>query len=320
MGVISRELLAASADAYDASVAPSAVDGFCSSFPWIDAALTAFSPRATPLVIRTDAGWAPLAVRSGPLRWAAPWEASWGLSAAVVGADGEAAAGEVVDELLAVRDRWDALYLSGLARHGAVFGGLVRRLGRRFRLGVSNPTVRCVASLDGGPDGFLSRRTPKFRKSLRAAERAAAGTIRFDVERSFTPAQATAAFSRLLDVEAASWKGQEGVGITDGPMRTFYAAMIPHLAERDRLRLTWATVDGKPAGYVLGGLFGDTYRGLQFSFDQAHAHRSIGNLMQWATLRDLCAEGVVRYDLGTEMEYKLRWAEQRVETVALVVR
>lgn len=321
MGVITREQLVSSADAYEAAVvAGGVVDPFCSSLPWIEAALAAFAPNAAPLVIRTDAGFAPLAVRSGPLRWVAPWEASWGLTSTLVGADQDALAGEVVDELLAQRAAWDALYLSGLARHGPGFHRLVRRLSGRFRLGVSTPTARSVASLEGGADAFLSRRSPKFRKSLRQAERANGGRLQFEVDGGIRLEGAADAYASILAIEGTSWKGREGVGITEGPMRAFYGEMIPRLASRGRLRITWATLGGLKVGYVLGGVFGGSYRGLQFSFDAGCAELSVGNLMQWATIRALCDEGITRYDLGTEMEYKLRWAEQRVESVALVVR
>lgn len=321
MGVITREQLVLSADAYEAAVAAGGVvDTYCSSLPWIDAALTAFAPNAVPFVIQTDSGFAPLALRAGSLRWVAPWEASWGLTSPMVGADLDRLAGDVVDELLARRGDWDALFLSGLARHGAAFQGLVRRLHGRFRLGASSPSARCVASLEGGADGFLGRRSPKFRKSLRQAERANDGRIAFAVERDVGPDRAAEVYAAILAIEALSWKGREGVGITDGPMRVFYGEMIPRLAAAGRLRVTWATVEGLKVGYVLGGVFGDSYRGLQFSFDATYAELSVGNLMQWVTIRALCDEGIAHYDLGAEMEYKLRWAERRVESVALVVR
>jgi CelD/BcsL family acetyltransferase involved in cellulose biosynthesis len=34
---------------------------------------------------------------------------------------------------------------------------------------------------------------------------------------------------------------------------------------------------------------------------------------------ELCEEGVIRYDLGTEMDYKRRWAEEVMETEMLVL-
>ena len=67
-------------------------------------------------------------------------------------------------------------------------------------------------------------------------------------------------------------------------------------------------------------MLGDTYRGLQFSFDADHAHLSLGNLCQLRQVEALCAEGLQFYDLGAEVEYKQRWGERLMETVTLVAQ
>jgi len=45
----------------------------------------------------------------------------------------------------------------------------------------------------------------------------------------------------------------------------------------------------------------------------------IGGLLQYHQIAELCREGVARYDLGTEMDYKRRWAEAVMETEMLVL-
>lgn len=316
------ELDAASA-AYDAAVVASPlVDRFCTSTAWILPAWHAFASGSTPWILAHDTGWSALMLQDTVLgRTVLPLEASWGLASPVVGADPVAAADGLADALQADRTRWDAAYLAGLERGGPAFTRLVHRFGRRWRLGMGRPTVRCVASLDGGEDGWLSRRAARFRKNLRRAERRAAEAgLETSVVAPRTAEAAAHAWRRILAVEGTSWKSEEGHGIDEGPMRAFYAAMVPRLAARGALRVTFARLDGRDVGYVLGGVLADTYRGLQISFDQAHRLLAIGNLMQRATLRHLVAEGIARYDLGTEMAYKTSWAELRVETVPLVVR
>jgi CelD/BcsL family acetyltransferase involved in cellulose biosynthesis len=61
------------------------------------------------------------------------------------------------------------------------------------------------------------------------------------------------------------------------------------------------------------------YRGLQFSYDDALTRHNIGSLLQVRQIAELCDAGVARYDLGTEMEYKRRWAEDIMETEMLVL-
>ena len=69
----------------------------------------------------------------------------------------------------------------------------------------------------------------------------------------------------------------------------------------------------------IGAVFEGEYRGLQFSYDDDHARLGLGSLLQLHQVTELCAEGVLRYDLGTEMDYKRRWAEEIMETEMLVL-
>jgi CelD/BcsL family acetyltransferase involved in cellulose biosynthesis len=81
----------------------------------------------------------------------------------------------------------------------------------------------------------------------------------------------------------------------------------------------FATLGGRDVGYILGAVFEGEYRGLQFSYDDDHARLGLGGLLQFHQVTALCAEGVARYDLGTEMDYKRRWAEEVMETEMLVL-
>jgi CelD/BcsL family acetyltransferase involved in cellulose biosynthesis len=76
---------------------------------------------------------------------------------------------------------------------------------------------------------------------------------------------------------------------------------------------------GRDIGYILGAVFEDEYRGLQFSYNDEHAALGIGGLLQYHQVVELCAAGVARYDLGTEMDYKRRWAEDVMTTEMLVL-
>lgn len=310
-------------EAYDGDVRRyGAIDPFCTRSDWIVPARRAFAESARPWIHRFDEGWAPLMRIDTVLgRTIVPFEYGWGFAQPLVGPDQGALATRLVDALLADRASWDALFLSGLTRGGSAFVTLVHRLRRRHQLRLGEPAIRCIASLEGGWEGFLSRRESKFRRNLRREERKAGERFRFEVIADASPAGARVLYHDLLAVEERSWKGREGVGIDAGPMRRFYARMVPRLAERGALRVTQAWEGDRMVGYVLGGIAGHTYRGLQISFDDAYRDLGVGNLMQAATIRWLCEhEPVDRYDLGGDLAYKRRWAEDRVETVPLLVR
>jgi hypothetical protein len=256
-------------------------------------------------------------------RGALPLEAGWGLAAPFAGAE-PAAVVELLGELWAAsrreapeEEQVHALFLSGLPAVGAWMRAIRRRFEPRHRIGTATPCQRRVAELAGGLDGFFSRRSPKFRASVRRAERVARAEG-FAAE-LHTGGALDALFARVLDVERRSWKGRRGEGIDRGLPRDFYRMIIERLLARGTLRLLFVRRGERDVAYVLGGLFGDTYRGLQVSFDEAAAEAAPGNLAQLWMIEALCEEGVARYDLGTDMPYKRRWAEGAIETVTIAV-
>ena len=124
--------------------------------------------------------------------------------------------------------------------------------------------------------------------------------------------------TRVVAIEERSWKAIEGVGLRDGAFREFYRHMLQRLAMRGAARLWFGRLADCDVSYILGGVLGTTYRGLQFSYDDAVADLAPGNLGQYHQLVELARQGITVYDLGTEMDYKRRWADE-VHTTQLFV-
>lgn len=212
---------------------------------------------------------------------------------------------------------WNVALITGLRETSRLFRALVPELGRRFALSRGPVTRRYAAELEGGVEGFLRRRSSGFRKNLRKAERQSrARGVRFEI----ADYDEESSFERMLAVERKSWKGRRGVGIDTEPMCGFYREMNERLVERGWRRLVFATLEGEDVAYIFGGVFGDTYRGLQFSFDDRFGDLSLGNLCQLEEMRRLAAEGIQTYDLGTEVAYKKRWGDRIFSTSSLLVR
>ena len=120
----------------------------------------------------------------------------------------------------------------------------------------------------------------------------------------------TTLYQRALNVEARSWKGQIGSGLTTTTMSEFYRLAMPRLAAQGALRLGFLRSGDLDIGYILGAVVGERYRGLQFSFDDRYRDQSPGDVMQGLQIRELVEDEILEYDLGTEAPYKIRWAEQ----------
>jgi CelD/BcsL family acetyltransferase involved in cellulose biosynthesis len=313
--------IAAVADDFDreVSVTP-AIDRFCSASAWILAASAALMPPRVAYSFRGKHGYfaAMRGVHPAGFPYIEPVELAWGLASPLIGADADALVAEVVP-LLAARRDWQLVILSGITVNGPQRRALDATLPARWERRRGQPTVRHVASLEGGVDGFLSRRSRELRKSIRKTLRAATEAgMTFESVRA-TQEQAGALYDRIQAVEALSWKSREQVGISAGPMRAFYGAMLPRLCAVGQQRTIFARINNRDVGYILGAVMGEEYRGLQFSYDADLSQYGIGGLLQYQQVVELCGEGVARYDLGTEMDYKRRWAEEIMETEMLVL-
>ncbi len=313
--------LATVANDFDAEVSLTpAIDRFCSSTPWILSAAGALMPPRTAFSFKGANGYfaAMRGVHPAGFPYIEPVELAWGLAAPLIGRDPVALVEELVP-MLANRRDWQLVILSGHTVAGPQRRALDATLPPRWERRRGQPTIRHVASLEGGLDGFLSRRSREMRKSLRKAERAATvAGLTFEAVRA-KPGEGAALYERIQAVEQHSWKSHDHVGIAQGPMRAFYAAMLPRLCELGQQRTIFARLGDRDVGYILGAVMAGEYRGLQFSYADDAAHLDIGNLMQLRQITELCADGVGRYDLGTEMAYKRRWAEELMETEMLVL-
>ncbi len=322
---ISLAELEAASERFDAAAEMTPqVDAYCSSTAWVLSAHEAFHPEQEAFVWEGPSGWLVLArgQAAGLGRYLAPLEAMWGLSSPLLAASPGPLVRDAARALDSVREEWDALWLCGLAPDSELFQRLAMSLGRDLRLFVGPATHRHVADLEGGVHGFLGRRSRRLRKSLRVSRRRAeeVGITWQWIENALGEAERLELYARLVDVDDRSWKGRASEGISAGGLWAFYDRMTARLAPRGRLRAAIATLDGQDVAMGFGALFGDTFRGLQMSYDDRFRSLGLGNLVQLQLVERLCAEGVRWYDLGTDMDYKQRWAEPGLQTVALVAR
>lgn len=297
-------------------------DPFCGRSEWQLSFHEAFAPRR-PLVVR-EAGGSVVAFaairhpRIGALL--EPIESYWCFGAPLLGED----AVELLDALLdeaPLREAPPSVVLSGLVPGSPLPRRVAGRFRSRYEIVRLRPSLLCSASLEGGPDAFLARRSSRLRKGLRQAERRAAERgVRFEREVPRSVAEADAVYARMLRVERVSWKGIGHCGMAEPPALQFYRQMLRRLSRSAAARVMFARSDDHDVGFIFGALAGAHYRGQQFSFAEDWRPWSIGNLLQLEQIRWLCEEGVARYDMGPLMEYKVHWTELRQRIDARLLR
>ncbi|MGC6487925.1 MAG: GNAT family N-acetyltransferase [Planctomycetota bacterium] len=291
-------------------------DPFCCRTEWQLSFQEAIAPdRALELRVEGDSAvlFARRARRGVPML--EPIDNSWMFGSTLLGPQ----AVPMLAELIARRPGC-VVVLSGLLTGGGRVRELLRAFGAGHELLLVKSETACIASLDGGLDGYLSRRSAKLRRGLRSASRRAADRgVSFERHAPTTEAACDAVYARVLAVERRSWKGIGRCGMAESPSREFYHVMLRRLCAARGGRVMFATHDGEDIGFILGCVGSGVYRGQQFSFVDTWRPDSIGNLLQLEQLRWLCDEGVARYDMGPLMDYKRSWTEthQRFDAVAM---
>lgn len=254
-----------------------------------------------------------------------PVEDSWLFGQPLLG---EAAPALLLAELPRIRERYPAglprMFISGIQEKSLFAALLYNFFGRRYSLYIHSFNVQASASLRGGMDGWLSRRSANHRAKLRKASRRArdAGVV---FERICpSPDDFEAVYGRMLGIEAKSWKGIGQCGMAEPPSRDFYAALMRRQTRGRKALVIFARLEGEDIGFIYGGCAADVYRGQQFSYAQSAGPLSIGNLMQMEKVAWLCELGIKRYDMGPvtgpKMGYKKHWTEEFYESQSWMIR
>lgn len=310
-------------DAFDADVlATPAIDAFCSSSQWIIPAAKALAADEEPLILRGEHGWATLLYGRLPTgeRTLQPMEASWLLASPLVGRNPGLLAEQFAIALLQQAPPWDLFFFAGMPKDARYFNPVVQALSPYFELQVGPATLRHWADLRHGLQAYLGGRSGNFRRALkRAIVGAEEAEVSFEAMTPKSPSEMDTLYARILSVESRSWKGRDEVGIQSGPMREFYRLMTQRLVDGNSLKGFFARKAGRDVAYIFGGVMGESYRGLQCSFDAELTALSLGTLCHYQQISQLCDEGYSRYDLGTDVPYKKRWADAEFETISLLV-
>lgn len=301
----------------------SGIDRYCSSSGWVLSAHEAFHGDHDPIFLTCNDGYG-LFFQQQVFKWGRmllPLESSWFLGCPLISDQPLKMIPNFRETLQSGALIWDACVVSGIAMGSPMFTAIVNHFSNDHQLRQGPGVVRHMGDLRGGLDDYLARRGKRFCKNIRRTCRLAESEgLTFQWwSKPLDRAEADDLFNRVMKVEAISWKGTTGVGINSGTMRAFYYKMIQRQAPNGIIRLGFAQQGGRDVGYILGGVMGSVYRGYQFSFEPVLSRISPGNWMQYQAIQRLCKENVLFYDLGSDLEYKRKWADITFDTTSLII-
>jgi len=293
-------------------------DPFCCMPSWQLAFHDAFGPKRRLLVAEAEGSVVAFAegLVSEEEIFVTPLEPSWFFGCPLLGDAAPSLFAEVMNFFAQTyAPRFPKVLIGGLGPGLEYVQNLLNKTGMTLQAHLVKAGIQGAASLEGGLDGFLSRRSANLRRNLkRAAKKAAEQGICFERVLPTTADHARQTYARMIAIERTSWKGLDHCGMAEPVICDFYANLLERLAPENGARVIFARRDDKDVGFIFGGLAGQIYRGQQFSYTQDWQALSLGNLMQVEKIRWLCEEGVQRYDMGPldgpKMGYKTHWTEK----------
>ena len=301
-----------------AALSTDQADPCCCTPSWQLAFHDAFSPARRLLVAERDGSVVAFAekVFAPDEIFLTPLEPYWFFGNPVLGKDGPSLFAEALEFLAEeYAPQFPKVLVSGVRPEDPLVRNLLDASPVGLRARLVSAGVQSAASLEGGLDGFLSRRSANHRRNLgRAATRAKDRGVYFERVVPASRAEARAAYARMIAVELQSWKGLGHCGMAEPGVQDFYANLMERIAPEKGGRVIFARHEEKDIGFIFGCLPGGAvYRGQQFSYAQEWHDLSVGNLMQLEQISWLCEEGALRYDMGPiigpRMEYKAHWTE-----------
>ncbi|GHU05017.1 hypothetical protein FACS1894205_4240 [Alphaproteobacteria bacterium] len=304
----------------EAAIRTEQADPFCCTAAWQLSFHDAFSPKRRLFVKESSNGVLAFAEKifTPEQIYLTPIEPLWFFGCPLLGEGSVSMLSEAMGAIeKTYAPQFPRIMISGIRPNSVLSRRLARAFSDRFDLFLHSMEVQCAASLAGGIDGFLSRRSANHRKKIKKESRKAQENgIYFERVVPSSPQESEAIYSRMLSVERASWKGTGRCGMAETPSRQFYGIMLQRLSVLKEARIVFAKQENEDIGFIFGGMAGNIYRGQQFSYDEKWEKFSVGNLMQQEQITWLCEEGAERYDMGpltgSRMGYKIHWTEEKL--------
>jgi len=297
------------------------IDSFCSSYVWIEPSFRVFYKRTNLFISETEKSALILCQGNDEKRgrYYEPLENSWKLTSPFIGENIEQDLCSLLEPLM--HTEWNTISLSGL------YPSLVSKIKKCF-LEIENIQIeddkigyRYLASLEGGTEGFYSRRSRKFRRNMRKnKEKTQKANIQFKIFKLTSPNEVLSYFERAIDIEKRSWKAAKDTGMNSPFMYRFSKRVLLNAVNYMGACGILAFDGKKEVGFIYGAIFQNIFRGLQMSYDNDYRALGLGNMLQHNMLDYLANNNVEGYDLGSEVAYKSRWVEKKLAVPSIIIR
>jgi len=222
---------------------------------------------------------------------------------------------------LLARGGFDVMILCGLRpggwRHEAVLAAAGEKGIRTYDIAYQYATI----DLSNGYEGYFENLSAKVRGNLRRRFKRAEGLGGISLDRLSRPTDSGTLRSymdRMFRIYERSWKASGQPPLQDHH-RLYYMDVAERFNARNMLDLSFLTVGGRDAAFILGYREGTTYYDGTISYDEEFAVVSPGTLLIQEVARRVAAEGVRLLVSHGDREYKKFWVSQWVPQTRTMV-
>lgn len=215
--------------------------------------------------------------------------------------------------IVARRRFWDVLVLPNLPAGSRTLQELARFAAQDgFRAGFRRSKEGPYVQFSGEWESYVNGLSRNLRTNVRKAFNRLTRHGRVQLEMISSREQVAGALNDALRIEAASWKGKVGIGISTRPeVQRFYTVLAERTAQLGALRLVFLTAGRVRIAFAYALCYRNRLYALKGAHDSSYGRYSPFNLLCYLVFREGFKRGLAEFDFcGKKDEWMLRWTKQ----------
>jgi CelD/BcsL family acetyltransferase involved in cellulose biosynthesis len=218
---------------------------------------------------------------------------------------------DVAKWLLDSGSKWDVLVVRSAVSPGPTLDALRAAVAERGLYHVELSGHRSpYLPVERSWTDFLAAKSSNFRYNLQRKKKKFLKAPGARIEWVAKDRNLDELLAQVLEIEAASWKAEQGVAISQNPAESrYYRNLLQLLVDKGALEMNVLWLGEEPVAYTLCCRSGGWMGLLKTSFKSQHGSTAAGTCSLNETVARAFELGVTEYDfLGGEDSYKLEWS------------
>ncbi len=181
------------------------------------------------------------------------------------------------------------------------------------RFGIKDSTESPYILINSDWETFLSKKSQRFRKSLRNKINRANKSGDLSIEKIQINDSKNPAIQDILAISEKSWKRQIGTDITSNPQsKSFHIEICDRLGPQGIVSIFFLKKGGAPIAFEFHLTYNNVVYPIRADYDESFSDLSPGSVLEYNIIKTLFDEGVVKeYNTcGHTYNYLMNWSDE----------